>query len=233
MNKTTTTTQPLSLLACGLLASLSCTAGAATIIFTENFNSLSQSSTHVQETTSLKLGNGQTLAGWTKAGSGAIHCVDRTGSGNWAVMFYDGGVANAITSQTVSAANTLGQTYRVTFDLSAANYQNTAQRNNGTTDGVVVTVFDSSAFAFETQTFVPGSFVSLASAGSLPFTTVSFDYVGTGVGAGAASFKFTATNPGADRFGGSIDNLSVSLIPEPGAALLGGLGLLTLLRRRR
>jgi uncharacterized protein (TIGR03382 family) len=35
------------------------------------------------------------------------------------------------------------------------------------------------------------------------------------------------------RFEGEIDNLSVSLIPEPGAALLGGLGLLTLLRRRR
>ena len=33
--------------------------------------------------------------------------------------------------------------------------------------------------------------------------------------------------------GGSFDNLSVALIPEPSAALLGGLGMLALLRRRR
>ena len=30
-----------------------------------------------------------------------------------------------------------------------------------------------------------------------------------------------------------IDNLSITAIPEPGAALLGGLGMLALLRRRR
>ena len=203
---------PRGLCAAAILACLSGTAGAAPI-FTENFNGLSQSSTHVQETTSLKLGNGKTLAGWTRAGDGTIHCVDRTGGNDWAVMFYGGNTVagrNIITSSAVAAANTLNKTYRVTFDLSAANYQQAVQRNNGTTDGVTVTVLDSSAGTIMTQTFVPGSFASLASAGSLPFTTVSFDYVGTGVGAGAASFKFTATNPGADRFGGSIDNLSVS-----------------------
>ncbi len=32
---------------------------------------------------------------------------------------------------------------------------------------------------------------------------------------------------------GHVDNLSVSIIPEPSAALLGGLGMLALLRRRR
>ncbi|TAE74978.1 MAG: hypothetical protein EAZ84_10135 [Verrucomicrobia bacterium] len=32
---------------------------------------------------------------------------------------------------------------------------------------------------------------------------------------------------------GHVDNLAVTLVPEPGAALLGGLGFLTLLRRRR
>ena len=203
---------PRGLCAAAILACLSGTAGAAPI-FTENFNALSQSSTHVQETTSLKLGNGKTLAGWTRAGDGTIHCVDRTGTNDWAVMFYEGGTANAITSSAIAAANTLNKTYRVTFDISAANYSNPVQRNNGTTDGVIVTVLDSSAGSIKTQTFIPGSFASLAAAGSLPFTTVSFDYVGTGVGAGAASFKFTSTNPGVGRFGGSIDNLSVSEVP--------------------
>lgn len=32
---------------------------------------------------------------------------------------------------------------------------------------------------------------------------------------------------------GAIDNLVVQAIPEPGAALLGGIGLLMLVRRRR
>ena len=209
---------PRGLCAAAILAGLSATAGAAPI-FTENFNGhgLSQSSTHTQETTGLKLGNGQNLTSWTKAGDGAIHCVDRTGSGDWAVMFYGGNSAagdNAITSPAIAAANTLNKSYRVTFDLSAANYQNTSQRNNGTTDGVTVTVLNSSGGTIKTQTFVPGSFASLASAGSLPFTTVSFDYVGTGSGTGAANLKFTATNPtSVGRFGGSIDNVSVSAGP--------------------
>ena len=49
-----------------------------------------------------------------------------------------------------------------------------------------------------------------------------------------AYLTFSAFNFGNDQFGGGeFDNLSVSLIPEPSAALLGGLGFLFLLRRRR
>ena len=49
-----------------------------------------------------------------------------------------------------------------------------------------------------------------------------------------AYLTFSAFNYGNDQFGlGTFDNLAVTLVPEPGAALLGGLGFLTLLRRRR
>jgi len=49
-----------------------------------------------------------------------------------------------------------------------------------------------------------------------------------------AFLTFSAFNYGSDQFGlGTFDNLNVSLVPEPGAALLGGLGFLGLLRRRR
>lgn len=39
--------------------------------------------------------------------------------------------------------------------------------------------------------------------------------------------------PAGEFGGGTIDNLSVTAVPEPSAALLGGLGILGLLRRRR
>ena len=49
-----------------------------------------------------------------------------------------------------------------------------------------------------------------------------------------AYVNFSAFNYGNDQFGGgSIDNLSVAVVPEPSAAILGGLGMLALLRRRR
>jgi hypothetical protein len=49
-----------------------------------------------------------------------------------------------------------------------------------------------------------------------------------------AYLTFSAFNYGLDQFGvGRFDNLNVTLVPEPGAALLGSFGVLALLRRRR
>lgn len=49
-----------------------------------------------------------------------------------------------------------------------------------------------------------------------------------------AFLTFSALNYGNDEFGlGTFDNLNITLVPEPGAALLGGIGFLALIRRRR
>ena len=49
-----------------------------------------------------------------------------------------------------------------------------------------------------------------------------------------AFLNFSGFNFGPAQIGaGTIDDLSVALVPEPSAALLGGLGLIALLRRRR
>lgn len=52
---------------------------------------------------------------------------------------------------------------------------------------------------------------------------------------GYITFRTTASNwGGGSSWGlGHVDNLSVTLVPEPSAALLGGIGMLALLRRRR
>ena len=53
----------------------------------------------------------------------------------------------------------------------------------------------------------------------------------TTASAAITDFKFGAVGNGTYSFG--IDNISVSAVPEPAAALLGSLGVLGLLRRRR
>lgn len=62
-------------------------------------------------------------------------------------------------------------------------------------------------------------------------STVSQNATFNGTGSfGAIGFVgFSADNTAA----GQIDNFSLSIIPEPSTALLGGIGMLLLLRRRR
>lgn len=70
-------------------------------------------------------------------------------------------------------------------------------------------------------------------------STVNYQVFFDGGSVGSGSFEWSGTNEnyiGLDGRSGSdvsFDNLSISTVPEPSFALLGGLGLLGLLRRRR
>lgn len=69
-------------------------------------------------------------------------------------------------------------------------------------------------------------------------TTVTFTGIIDGNTIATDTFTWDATNDmkivfSADASGTTIDNIVVSTIPEPSAALLGGLGMLAMLRRRR
>ena len=75
-----------------------------------------------------------------------------------------------------------------------------------------------------------GSVAKLYVDGNL-LSTTTLDQLA--VGDGFLSFGAQSVTWGQGNGQGNIDNLNISVVPEPGAALLGGLGMLALLRRRR
>ena len=232
MKKTTTTTQPLSLLACGLLACLTQQSGAETIIFTENFNTYTGNQNNTQYQTGLNVAHTGSVAGWSNSGQGTIHAVDldATAGVNWAPMFYQD---NVITQTVGIAANNLNASYEINFDYGTAVY-GTAQAAQRTTadDSLLVQVLKAGDIVLASGTYTPGAWDTVGNRNLDAGLKGTLSYIGDGTGVVRLRIGPAGTlNSG--RFEGEIDNLSVSLIPEPGAALLGGLGLLTLLRRRR
>lgn len=71
--------------------------------------------------------------------------------------------------------------------------------------------------------------------GALAQIQIGANNIGTfNVGPRSNAFlTFSASNNNSTFGGGNFDNLSVTAVPEPSAALLGGLSVLALLRRRR
>ncbi len=135
------------------------------------------------------------LPGWTKnLSAGNIHAVDRSGSGNFAVMLYDG---NLMYYATPIAANTLGASYTVAFDgaiaVYAAAYQATAAG-----DYVQFLINDANG-TIGSYKYTPTS---------TAFSPASFTYTGSGL-AGGVYLVMMDGNPGDGRFGGAIDNVSV------------------------
>jgi hypothetical protein len=232
MNKTTTTTQPLSLLACGLLACLTQQSGAATIIFTENFNTYTGNQNNTQYQTGLNVAHTGSVAGWSNSGQGTIHAVDldATAGVNWAPMFYQD---NVITQTVGIAANNLNASYEINFDYGTAVY-GTAQAAERTlaADSLLVQVLRADNSVLTSTTYAPGAWDTVGNSNLDAGLKGTLSYIGDGTGVVRLRIGPAGTLT-SGRFEGEIDNLSVSLIPEPGAALLGGLGLLTLLRRRR
>jgi hypothetical protein len=219
---------------------------SATVLFSDNFNtpaSLPNGPDNAQQLiTGFNVTYGATFANWTaNSNSHAIHLVNLnntgTGAPNWAAMLFDGGgglVDNVITSTEIASGNDLGQSYSVSFDLAAAQY-NTASQATGSTDGIIVEIVNSLGAVIQSQTFLPGAFNSGASSGSLSFTNETLNYVGTGSGDDGVYLAFTANNSGSGHFGGTIDNVELISVPEPQSylLLLAGLAAMVVLGKRR
>ena len=104
-------------------------AGSPDVLFVESFNRYGGDQNATQYESGLKVAYNGNVIGWTNAGTGTMHAVDRVSPSeqstlsDWAIMIWQD---NVITSSDF-AANAAGHAYRVDFEASAAVYADASQ----------------------------------------------------------------------------------------------------------
>ena len=191
--------------ASGFATTTNVVSAAPAAIFSEDFNSITQTNTGSQAHTGLTVGAWDSLTGWSSAGTHAIHDVDRIlGAGkDIAVSFYNN---NEITLTTGFAANTSGVVYTMTFDVGPSVWAGASQASNST-DGLIVALLRANGTTVASTTQLSGAWNGTATAQDA-MTSRTFVY--TGDGTGVVRIKVSNINPSADRFGGAIDNIVVT-----------------------
>ena len=179
-------------------------AGAPGVLFAGNFNGYSGTQNETQCQSGLKVAYNGNVAGWTPAGAGAIHAVDRAnpaGQSNppdWAVMIWQD---NLITSRAFEA-NAAGHAYRVNFEAGAAVYADAGQATKAG-DALLIEVLRGDNSVLASHTHAPGAWT-----GKMALTAASFPY--TGDGSGNVRLRIGPAGPKASgRFQGAFDNVIV------------------------
>jgi hypothetical protein len=169
-----------------------------------------------QVTTTHDLAFGASLSGWTGTGGGVIHAVDThntwTGGAvsanlsNWGLMIWQD---NVLTQDTgIAGSNDSGVVYSIDFLAAGAVYELAGQLNDGSTDGIRIEVLRASDSAvLHTFDHVPAPPVGVDDLGLLP---VNFTF--TGDGSGDILFRVGPSTPNMGRFGGTIDDLALSVL---------------------
>ncbi|MCF7837514.1 MAG: DUF4038 domain-containing protein [Candidatus Marinimicrobia bacterium] len=172
----------------------------------ENFNRYSGDQNETQYQSGLKVAFSGTVTGWTNAGTGTMHAVDRANHAgqskpsDWAIMIFED---NIITSKAV-AANVAGHAYRVDFEASAAVYAATnPDQATQAGDALLIEVLRADNSVLASTTKAPGAWT-----GKMTFTPASFQYKGDG--SGDVRFRIEpAKTMNSGRFHGAIDNIMV------------------------
>jgi hypothetical protein len=180
--------------------------GSPGVLLTANFNRYSGDQNKTQYQSGLKVACNGNLAGWTHAGTGAMHAVDRANAAgqsnpaDWAVMIFGD---NVITSRAV-AANVAGLAYRVNFEDSAAVY---ADENPDQTtqagDALLIEVLRADNSVLAGTTHAPGAWT-----GKMAFSPAGFEYKGDGSGNVRLRIGPDKTI-NSRRFHGALDNIMV------------------------
>jgi hypothetical protein len=182
--------------------------GTSGVFFAENFNSYTGNQNNTQYQTGLKVAYGGNVTRWSKSGAGTLHAVDLSGSGNWAIMFYQD---NVITLATGIAANTSGVTYQVDFDYGTAVYNGLSQRTTAA-DGLFVEVVRAAGTTLAAGTYLPGAWDTSGNRNLSAGLHGTLTYVGDG--SGVVRLRIGPTAPlNSGRFAGEIDNITLKAMP--------------------
>lgn len=185
-------------------------------IFLENFNSYTGWHNATEIDTGLALSAFGDLAGWTKGGTNAVHAVD-FGGGNYAAMLY---MNNTLLLNTGFSANAAQVKYQVSLGAAPTLYSSLAEATTAG-DGLIVSLLRGDNSVLASQIINPGAWQGGVNGQALH--DFAFNY--TGDGSGDLRFRIASVNNTAGRFGGAVDNLSVSAVPEPAVLALVGLAL--------
>lgn len=190
--------------------------GSGTLTFAENFDGYSSTSSGTQADTGLTVWAFGSVPGWTNLGDNSSHAVDRMpGAGvNYALQLNSGGpdgggwTGNSLLLASSIDANSAGVSYTVAFDAAASTWADAWAANQTSDDGVKVEIWRANDSVLAVQTDTPAPWSGLATAQET-FTTVTFSYLGDG--SGPVRIFLSTKLPHTGRFGGAIDNLSVSV----------------------
>lgn len=220
----------LALATLGLLPLLSSPL-EATVLLTENFNGFTAPGNFNggQFESSLAVAFSGSVPGWTGTGGGVIHAVDIANvfpviddPRDFAAMIWQDNVITLASS--VIGSNLLGSTYDVSFAASPAVYQAGSQQTQ-LSDGLLIELLRADNSVLASHVHNPGAW-----AGNINLLPASFSYAGDGTGDVRLRVGPSAFNSG--RFGGAIDNLTLTQVPEPATATLLVLSGLALIGRR-